>query len=238
MDTVDIVELAPDLHRVRLVGGGAHLLNVYLWLGPDGVTMIDTGAPGCADQIAAALTQLGRSTSDVERVVLTHAHDDHTGSAAVVASWSGAPVIAGKQDAAVIRGEARAPEPVLTEAERALRSSLGTPPEPAPRSRVDIEVVDGDILDFAGGAHVLEVPGHTPGSIALHLPSHRVLLTGDIAGELNGDVLLGPFNTDRAQARDSLRKLSAIDVDVLGFGHGEAITPARGRLATARDPLG
>lgn len=238
MDTVDVVEIAPGLHRVRLSGGGAHLLNAYLHLGPEAVTLVDTGAPGCAEQIAAALGQLGRSASDVERIVLTHAHDDHTGGAADIAASSGASVVAGRADAAAIRGDVTAPVPALTDAEQALRSSLGAPPEPATPCRVDIEVGDGDIIDFAGGAHVIAVPGHTPGSIALHLPELGVLLTGDIAGELNGQVVLGPFNTDRAQVKDSLRRLAEIDVDVLAFGHGEAITPAAGRLATATDSLG
>lgn len=237
METVDVLELAPDLHRVRLSGGGAHLLNAYLWVGPDGVTMVDTGAPGSAEELTAALHQLGRSPSDVARLVLTHAHEDHTGSAAEVAAWGDVVVVAGGPDAAVIRGDA-APHPfALTDAEQALRSAMGAPPAPAPACRVDVEVTDRDVLDFAGGAHVIAVPGHTPGSIAVHLPVLRTLLTGDIAAELNGKVVLGPFNTDRVQARASLRRLATLDVHVLAFGHGEAVSAARGRLAAAEDPL-
>lgn len=69
------------------------------------------------------------------------------------------------------------------------RSAAGLPP--APPVRVDREVRDGDVLDFAGGAHVISTPGHTDGSIALHLPEHGVLLTGDIAAEYEGEVILG-----------------------------------------------
>jgi glyoxylase-like metal-dependent hydrolase (beta-lactamase superfamily II) len=46
---------------------------------------------------------------------------------------------------------------------------------PPPPVRVDHEAEDGDVLDFAGGAVVLHVPGHTPGGIALHLPRAGVL---------------------------------------------------------------
>lgn len=46
----DIQPLVSDLFRVRIPTALAHALNCYLWLGPDGVTVVDTGwadsAPG------------------------------------------------------------------------------------------------------------------------------------------------------------------------------------------------
>lgn len=78
-------------------------------------------------------------------------------------------------------------------------------------------MVDGDVLDFAGGARVIAAPGHTPGS----------------------DVILGAFNVDREQARDSLRRIAATGAQVAGFGHGEAVlSDAHVRIRTATDPLG
>lgn len=110
---------------------------------------------------------------------------------------------------------------------------------PPPPCRVDHEADDGDVLDFAGGAVVMHIPGHTPGSIALHLPRHSVLLTGDVAAELNGEVIVGAFNTDRDQTRQSIRKLAKTGAQIAGFGHGEAIlTDAVDRLATCNDPFG
>lgn len=70
---------------------------------------------------------------------------------------------------------------------------------------------------------MISTPGHTEGSIALHLPEHGVLITGDIAAEYDGQVILGVFNLDRDQAATSFRRLSEIDVDVVCFGHGEPI---------------
>lgn len=69
---VDIQQLVPDLYRVRIPTTKAHLLNSYLWLGSDGVTVVDTGWPGSAPILGRALEQLGRGTDDVERVVLSH----------------------------------------------------------------------------------------------------------------------------------------------------------------------
>ena len=87
------------------------------------------------------------------------------------------------------------------------------------------------------------MPGHTSGSIALHLPRHGVLLTGDtIAGSQNedgGPVVLGPFNTDRTAAWASLQRLAALDVGVACFGHGRPVTTsASAVLRRATDPFG
>ena len=60
------------------------------------------------------------------------------------------------------------------------------------------ELHDGDVLDFCGGAEVLAIPGHTEGSIAIHLPQHGVLFTGDTIANV-GTVMLGTFNQDRAR---------------------------------------
>lgn len=111
-------------------------------------------------------------------------------------------------------------------------------------SRVDRELDDNEVLD-AIGARVLSVPGHTDGSIALHFPNEAVLFTGDVAIQQQGQVMLGPFDHDRARARESFRRFADIDVDTVCFGHGQ---PLRGdetaklrAAATANevpDPLG
>ena len=79
------------------------------------------------------------------------------------------------------------------------------------------------------------MPGHTDGSIAVHVPELGVLLTGDTVAEHQGAVVLGPFNLDRDLAWTSLQRLAALDVEVAGFGHGEPIVKdaARAMLAAA-----
>ena len=83
------------------------------------------------------------------------------------------------------------------------------------------------------------MPGHTDGSIAIHLPAHRLLFTGDAAARApDGRVILGPFNVDRAEAISSFRKLAGFDVDVACFGHGDPVLAdgsAALREATERD---
>jgi glyoxylase-like metal-dependent hydrolase (beta-lactamase superfamily II) len=191
--------------------------QLYVWRDGDSVTLIDTGAPGSGAQILAAV-------SGVDRIVLTHGHTDHTGSAAELRESTGATVMAGAGDAAVIRGEAEMPPAVFEDWEVPIyeRVSAGLP-STAPPVAVDRELNDGDVLDFGGGAHILAIPGHTEGSIAVHLPEHRVLFAGDTVANV-GSVMLGTFNQDRAQTVESFRRLASLDVHTACVGHGAPIT--------------
>lgn len=231
----DLLQMADSLYRLRIPGDQAHLLNSYLWTEPDGVTLIDTGWSDSAELIADALTDLGLRRIHVKRIVLTHFHEDHCGAAAEIAGWSDVEVIAGAADAGYVRGEEPGPLPVLTESERRLRPDFDASPH-GPACRVDRVVGDGDILDFAGGARVIGVPGHTPGSIALHLPDADTVLTGDVVAEFNGQVILGVFNTDRAELAESVQRLAATGAQRAGVGHGEPIlTDAASCIAAAVD---
>jgi glyoxylase-like metal-dependent hydrolase (beta-lactamase superfamily II) len=100
---------------------------------------------------------------------------------------------------------------------------------------VDVTVQDGDHLDLLGGATVLHVPGHTPGSIALHLPAEGVLLCGDAIDHRRGK--LGPppkgFTLDMDQAMDSVRRMAELDFEVLGPGHGAPIRSGADRKLRA-----
>jgi glyoxylase-like metal-dependent hydrolase (beta-lactamase superfamily II) len=211
--------------------------NAYLWLAGDGVTLVDTGDPGDETIIAAALRELGLTERDLTRIVLTHFHPDHVGGAAALAGSSGAQVCAGRADAAVIRGTEAGPPWVPTAAEEPLLAAVNAIPAAAP-CPVHRELDDQDLLDPAGDAVVLAVPGHTPGSVALHLPRLRAVLTGDVAIRFGDRVTLGLFNVDRARARSSLRRLAALDVDIAGVGHGTPVTSgAAAALSAATDPL-
>ena len=71
---------------------------------------------------------------------------------------------------------------------------------------------------------MIGAPGHTDGSIAVHIPSQRLLFTGDsVAATPSGQVILGPFNVDRPQAIETFRTLATLDVDIACFGHGDPV---------------
>jgi len=234
---MDVIELIPSLHFLRFPVGHAYLCH-----DPDGLTLIDTSIPGSAPQIAAAIRALGHDVADLRRLVLTHFHADHAGSAAEIASWGGVQVCAHHADAPFLRGEAPGPPPDLADWERPIfeqvrRQLPATPPAPV---RIDRELEDGNELAFGGGAVAVALPGHTPGSTGFYLPGPRVLLAGDTAARRpGGPVMPGVFNTDRAQAVASFRRLTGLDTDIACFGHGEPITrDATAQLQAAARQLG
>jgi glyoxylase-like metal-dependent hydrolase (beta-lactamase superfamily II) len=236
-----VIELLPRLHMLDFPVGHA-----YLWQGPGGLTLIDTSLPGSAPLIAQAIEELGYHRSDLQRLLLTHFHEDHVGSAADVAAWGGDIVVYAHQaDAPVIRGETAGPPPKLADWERRLFDQVRAqmpphPPAPAP-VRVDQELEDGDLVDLGGGVHAVTVtaPGHTPGSVAFYLPEPRVLFTGDtIARSPDGKVILGVFNVDPIEAVTSFKRQANLDVELACFGHGEPLTEnAAAQLKAAAEPL-
>jgi glyoxylase-like metal-dependent hydrolase (beta-lactamase superfamily II) len=232
MVAMEMVKLLPSLYFLRFPVG-----HVYLWLDDDGMTLLDCGVAGSGEQIAAGIRALGRDPADVRQLVLTHFHQDHVGAANEVAAWGDVVIRAHRDDAAVIRGEAAGPPPVLLDWERPIYERVmgGTSATAAP-VRVDHELDDGDVLEFGGRAQAVAVPGHTPGSVAVHLPDHGVLFTGDtVASRSDGQVILGVFNVDRDAAIASLRRQVDLDPEIACFGHGEPVTAEAGRAM--RDAL-
>lgn len=211
---MDTLAVTPNLTMLRVQGW-----QVYVWRDDDSVTVIDTGAPGSGAEILAAVPR-------IDQIVLTHGHVDHCGSAAELHDATGATVFAGAGDAEVIRVGAAMPPPVFEDWEIPIheRVSAGLP-EAAPPVPALSELHDGDQLDFGGGAEILAIPGHTDGSIAIHLRRDGVLFTGDTIANV-GTVMLGTFNQDRAQTVASFKRLAELDVGTACFGHGEPITAA------------
>lgn len=208
--------VTPNLTMLRVNGW-----QLYAWRDGDSVTLVDTGAPNSGAEILTALRGL-------ERIVLTHGHVDHCGSAAELHDATSATVFAGAGDAALIRGETAMPPPAFEDWEKPIheRVSANLPDVAAPVTALH-ELHDGDVLDFGAGAEVLAIPGHTEGSIAIHLPQYGVLFTGDTIANV-GTIMLGTFNQDRARTVASFQRLSALDVETACFGHGEPIASGAG----------
>jgi glyoxylase-like metal-dependent hydrolase (beta-lactamase superfamily II) len=87
--------------------------------------------------------------------------------------------------------------------------------------------VDGLTLDVPGAPSVIHIPGHTPGSVALHVPSIDAVFLGDAfttRNVLTGEQgpRLAPFTLDREDALASLARLDGITATWVLPGHGEA----------------
>jgi glyoxylase-like metal-dependent hydrolase (beta-lactamase superfamily II) len=200
--------------------------NAYLWRSGHKLSLVDTGVPGSADVIVGAIGELGHSPDDLQEIILTHFHRDHTGSAADLAQRTGARVLAHGDDAAIIEHRESPPKPRLTALEQPLAEMLlgdiASLPGPQPDGvRVDCVVRDGEVS--AGGGHIVAIPGHTAGSVAVLLPEQRVLFTGDSIASHQAAPVLGPFNLAPGQAVAAVRRQAELDFEIAGVGHGRPI---------------
>ena len=88
---------------------------------------------------------------------------------------------------------------------------------------------DGATLDVPGSPRVILLPGHTPGSAALHFAGHDALLIGDAiatyAVTTGVDApMIAPFTADPAEALASLARLDDLEAGFVLPGHGQAWT--------------
>jgi glyoxylase-like metal-dependent hydrolase (beta-lactamase superfamily II) len=223
-------QIAADVYLLE----GLRSSNVYALALPEGIALIDSGLPGTVDQIVAQLEKGGYALSDLRAVVLTHAHGDHTGNAAELAHRSGAQILAHYDEVPYIEGAKSLPAASLLQrvliwiGNRVLGGQAFC--------RVEKVLEDGEVIEELGGLQVIHTPGHTPGSICLYKPEGRVLFCGDLL--FNGHPLTGrgglrvsisQFSVDVVQARESVRRLLEVPIEVLCLGHGEPILEGAGR---------
>ena len=221
------MELEPGLRRI-----GNDIVAVHLIVTDDGITLIDAGLSGQYADLRRELEAIGRPLSDVRGVVLTHGDTDHTGFAERLRSELGIPVYVGAGDAKRAMGE-KPPSPTSKDRRRigpmlgffAYAMRKGGLKMPAIKEVV--EMSDGDVLPLPGSPIIIGMPGHSPGSVAIHVPSVGAVFVGD---ELTTrDVLTGvggpqpaPFTDDQAESSRSLQKLAGLDVRWIIPGHGPA----------------
>ncbi len=170
---------------------------IYILLG-ERVCLVDTGVAQSTPLIYRALKELGREPMDVELVINTHSHADHTGGNEGVRYHSGAIFCAHPLEKLWIEDY----EVQYRHRPTAVFHSLvGSP------VRVERELREGELLDLGGlELRVLHTPGHSPGSISIELPGQGALIAGD-AVPLPGGL---PIYEDVPTLMRSLRRLKSL----------------------------
>lgn len=188
----------------------------------DGLLLVDAGFPGWHYAIltaAEALPQPNRITD----IVLTHAHVDHIGGAGFLARHCGARVIACTAEKPFIEGRSLAGSACGILPRLVLSLNHWTQTRHVDAVRVDRTVVGGDVVC---GLRVVEVPGHTPGQIALWHEADAVLLCADALFNVNGEIGYDPvpgMTSNRARAAASLARVAELGCRDIAPSHGPAI---------------
>ena len=198
-----------NLHAFIWQSMTANNCNAYFIDGPVRV-LIDPGHSRLFDHVAQGIKQLGLTIADIDVLICTHAHPDHIEAVQLFKDmpthftihqeeWQWAATI-GKQMSAAFGIDMDAIVP-------------------------DFFVREGDLSLDGLEMNIIHTPGHSPGSITLYWPSQKALFTGDLVFKegLGRTDLPGG---DGAKLKESIKRLTDLEVQWLLPGHGEIISGA------------
>ena len=197
------MKITDTIYQVDDVVGNPAILLSY-----EGVVLIDAGVPGVEQKIFTLIESLGRRSTDIKHILLTHSDGDHIGSLPALVRATGARVYAQALEAEVVEGK---------------RKSRGGQIVSEP-VHVDQIVKDGDVLPLLGGIRVVESFGHTVGHVYYYVMAQDLLIAGDSLNNTNGLNGSNPqFTADPEQAKQAVKKLAGLAPGAICFGHGPAI---------------
>ena len=178
-----VTELEPGLfmidHHFQETPG---LIASYLLAGGNDLTLLETGTTPTLETLLEGVRTAGFDPERITKLVVTHIHLDHAGSAGVL--------LQRLPEARLFVHRVGAPH--LIEPSKLLKSAAriyGDDMErlwgdvlPAPAEQVVI-LDDGDTIQAGDRVlRALESPGHASHEMAFHHPASGLLFTGDIAG--------------------------------------------------------
>ena len=192
------------------VGGGGLTdpadAAIYLIRFGNKAALIDAGCGHGHSRLKKNIDQSLTQGVQLEYLLLTHCHFDHTGGAEAVRRDYGCRIVAHELDAVYLETG----DPDVTAA-----SWYGAGLEPL---RIDIKLhgEESTIQIGTGNVTAIHWPGHSPGSVVYtaHVDGQLVLFGQDVHGPIHPALL-----SDEEQYQASLKKIAALEADILLEGH-------------------
>lgn len=219
-------------------------VNVYL-IKENPLTLIDVGpkTKEANDALRDKLRQNGVNFSDVERIVLTHAHEDHCGLAKTIRDEAkNAKVYIHEWETGHLFGRlsqeehrnlmlrSGVPDKIFREMQN-LYEEVNLLTDSLAENEFELLQDEQDLEFERGNLKVLHTPGHTPGSCSFIRESNRTLICGDcVLKRITPNPILSPdpinpHNRFKSLAEYlvSLAKIRSYSPTLLYTGHGEPI---------------
>lgn len=221
----DVAALTPDIRQIR-VG----ISNVFV-VKTNPIMLIDSGGKEDLEPLLAGLKSEGVSMAQVKTIILTHGHADHAGLAAELKRRSGALLVAGAADTPMtLAGHNDDIKPTSFMAQLLKRFAIDPSYEAFEADlKVDAPI---DLQRFGLKGKLLQMPGHTPGSLVLVLEDGRAFV-GDmmLGGWMAGAVFAHSagehyFQDDLARNHANIAELLKLPIHTFYLGHGGPVTRA------------
>ncbi len=201
---------------------------VYLVRFGDKAALIDSGSGRGHSQLIGNVAECLGPNVQLEYLLLTHCHFDHTGGARALRDHYGCRIVAHELDAIYLQsGNNR-----VTGAHW-----YGGRLEPF---SVDIKLQgrESSLSIGSGTVRAIHCPGHSPGSVVYttDIDGRLILFGQDVHGPIHSE-----FRSDEKQYLDSLTRLLTLQADILLEGHFGVIEPkeeVRAFIEYWRSPVG
>ena len=206
--------------EIKRIKGGTD--NCYLITDGSKAILVDTASRQNSDQVLAECDKY-----EMKLIVLTHVHFDHAENAALLSKRYGIPVAIHPKDEELFESFDKQP---LKSSGLVGRVVLGMSLKVLKNTPVEkpdnlIFVRDGEDLGAYGfDAKVMELPGHTLGSIGVDVEEKHLLVGDALDNWIRPGV--GHLFYDRDALERSAEKIRALGDRTIWYGHGKP-TPNR-----------
>jgi len=210
------------LHRISLGGVAAYLL-----FKPGEAILVDSGRQGSEDKIIQEMARKGLKPTDLKLLILTHAHYDHAGSARRLKEISGCRILIHRLEASrleagftPIPSGTRWKAKIVVAVGRIFARHLMKYPSALPDILMEASF---NLAELGFPGRLIHTPGHTFGSVVL-LMEKGEMITGDTLFGLAGKRIFPPFAEDKAELKNSWKKISEMEPVIFYPAHGTHIS--------------